>query len=114
MQRSSHLNLVLTTATPESTGQLSGKLSEYMAAKNPIIVLIDGIQDVEFETIIDELNAGIVVYNHRSYSELEAFILEKFNEWKDTGDVKPTINIEKLKEYSWEYQMQKFIAYIDL
>jgi hypothetical protein len=114
MQRSSHLNLVLTTATPESTGQLSGKLSEYMAAKNPIIVLIDGVQDVEFETIIDELNAGIVVYNHRSYSELEAFILEKFNEWKDNGDVKPTINIEKLKEYSWEYQMQKFIEHINL
>jgi hypothetical protein len=114
IQRNSHLNLVFATAKPESTGQLSGKLYEYFAAKNPIIVLIEGIQDLEFETIMDELNAGIVVYNHRSHSELEAFVLEKFNQWKDIGDVKSTINIEKLNEYSWEYQVQKFIEYINL
>jgi hypothetical protein len=114
IQRNAHINLLLTSATPESTGQMTGKFYEYLAAKNPIIVLIDGTQDLEFESIIHNLNAGCVVYNKKSFNELRSFILEKFNEWQRTGDVKPTIHTEKLKELSWENQVQKFVEHIHL
>jgi hypothetical protein len=114
IQRNCHLNLLLTSATPESTGQLTGKFYEYLAAKNPIIVLIDGTQDLEFESIINDLNAGCIVYNNRSFNELQSFILEKFKEWESVGDVKSTINLEKLKALSWENQVQKFVEHIKL
>jgi hypothetical protein len=114
IQRNCHLNLLLTSATPESTGQLTGKFYEYLAAKNPIIVLIDGTQDIEFESIMQELNAGCVVYSNHSFNELKSFILEKFNQWQRTGEVKPTIDTEKLKELSWENQVQKFVEHINL
>jgi hypothetical protein len=114
IQRNAHINLLLTSATPESTGQLTGKFYEYLAAKNPIITLINGTQDLEFESIMNDLNAGCVVYSNKSFDELRSFILEKFNEWKITGDVKSIINIEKLKELSWENQVQKFVEHINL
>jgi hypothetical protein len=114
IQRNCHINLLLTSATAESTGQLTGKFYEYLAAKNPIIVLINGTQDLEFESIMQDLNAGCVVYNNQSFNELYSFILEKFNEWQSTGEVKPTIDVEKLKELSWENQVQKFVEHIKL
>jgi hypothetical protein len=114
IQRNAHINLLLTSATPESTGQMTGKFYEYLAAKNPIIVLIDGTQDLEFESIIHNLNAGCVVYNNQSFDELYTFMLQKFNEWQNTGDVKPTIDTEKLKELSWENQVEKFVEHIKL
>jgi glycosyltransferase involved in cell wall biosynthesis len=114
IQRNCHLNLLLTSATPESTGQLTGKFYEYLAAKNPIIVLINGTEDLEFESIMQDLKAGCVVYNNQSFNKLYSFILEKFNEWQSTGDVKPTIDEEKLKELSWENQVQKFVEHINL
>jgi hypothetical protein len=114
IQRNCHLNLLLTSATPESTGQITGKFYEYIAAQNPIIVLIDGTQDLEFESIIHNLNAGCVVYNNKSFEELKTFILQKFNEWQNTGEVKPTIDTVILKELSWENQFQKFVEHIKL
>jgi hypothetical protein len=114
IQLTSHVNLLLTSATPEWTGVMTGKFYEYLAAKNPIIVLIDGTQDIEFESIMQELNAGCVVYSNHSFNELKSFILEKFNQWQRTGEVKPTIDTEKLKELSWENQVQKFVEHINL
>jgi glycosyltransferase involved in cell wall biosynthesis len=114
IQRNSHLNLMLTSATSESTGQITGKFYEYLAAKNPIIVLIDGVQDVEIESLTHSLNAGCVVYNNRSFDELRSFILEKFREWETKGDVTSTLNIEKLKALSWENQVQKFVEHLNL
>jgi hypothetical protein len=114
LQRASHINLLLTSSTPEWTGVMTGKLGEYLSAKNPLIVLIDGTQDLEFESIIHNLNAGCVVYNNKSFDTLHSFILEKFKEWETIGDVKPTIDLEKLTELSWENQVAKFVEHIKL
>jgi glycosyltransferase involved in cell wall biosynthesis len=114
LQNAAHLNLLLTSATPEWTGVMTGKLGEYLSTKKPLIVLINGAKDSEYEELINDLNAGCVVYNNQSFNELKSFILEKFNEWQTTGEVKPTINIEKLKELSWENQVEKFVEHINL
>jgi glycosyltransferase involved in cell wall biosynthesis len=114
LQNSAHINLLLTSATIEWTGVMTGKLGEYLSAKKPLVVLIDGTKDTEYEDLINNLNAGCVVYNNQSFNKLYSFILEKFNEWQSTGDVKPTIDEEKLKELSWENQVQKFVEHINL
>ncbi len=107
IQREAHLNILLTSALPNYGGVLTGKFFEYLAACNPILVLINGAQDIEFEQIVTHLDAGIVAYNDRSEKELRAFILNLFNEFKATGKVEPTIRRERLDELSWEATMAK-------
>ena len=114
IQREAHLNILLTSALPNYGGVLTGKFFEYLAACNPILVLINGAQDVEFEQIVTHLDAGIVAYNDRSEKELRAFILNLFNEWQATGKVEPTIRRERLEELSWEATMAKLAAFLDL
>jgi glycosyltransferase involved in cell wall biosynthesis len=114
LQYAAHINLLLTSATTEWTGVMTGKLGEYLSAKKPLVVLIDGTKDAEYEDLINNLNAGCVVYNKKSFNELRSFILEKFNEWQRTGEVKSTIDTEKLKALNWENQVRKFVEHIKL
>lgn len=107
IQREAHLNILLTSALPNYGGVLTGKFFEYLAACNPILVLINGAQDIEFERIVTHLDAGIVAYNDRSEKELRAFVLNLFNEFQATGKVEPTIRRERLDELSWEATMAK-------
>ncbi len=113
LQRTSHINLLLTSATPEWTGVMTGKFYEYLAAKQPIVVLVNGTQDIEFETIMNNLNAGCVVYNDRSYDELHHCILTHFNQFQKNGKVEQTILVEKLKELEWSFTVEKLMAKIN-
>jgi hypothetical protein len=114
IQQTAHLNILLTSALPNYGGILTGKFFEYLAACKPILVLINGAQDPEFEQIITHLEAGIVAYNDRSETELRVFILKLFNEWQTTGNVEPTIQLERLRELSWEATIAKFSAQLNL
>ena len=112
IQHNSHINLLLTSALPGYGGILTGKFYEYVAAQQPILVLINGAQDLEFESIIDDLNIGLVAYNDISFDAVKNFILTKFKEWQQTGDVKPTVPKEKLSELSWDFRIDDFIKKI--
>ena len=91
---------------------MTGKFYEYVAAQQPILVLINGAQDLEFESIINDLNIGLVAYNDISFDAVKDFILTKFKEWQQTGDVKPTVRKEKLTELSWDFRIDDFIKKI--
>jgi hypothetical protein len=114
IQREAHVNILLTSALPNYGGVLTGKFFEYLAACNPILVLINGAQDIEFEQIVTHLNAGMVAYNDRSEKQLRAFILNLFNEWQATGKVEPTIRRDRLEELSWEATMAKLAEKLNL
>ena len=113
LQRISHINLLLTSATPEWTGIMTGKFYEYLAACQPIIVLINGTQDVEFETIMNDLNAGCVAYNDRSYNALRQYTLSLFYQFQKNGKVEQTILVDKLKELEWSFTVEKFMKRIN-
>lgn len=112
IQSTSHINLLLTSATPEWTGVMTGKFYEYLAAQQPIVVLINGTQDVEFETIVSNLNAGCVVYNDRSHAELRRFILMLFSQFEKNGKIEPMILTDKLKELEWDSSIQRLMERI--
>jgi hypothetical protein len=114
IQRDAHLNILLTSALPHYGGILTGKFFEYLAACKPILVLINGAQDLEFEQIMMHLEAGIVAYNDRSESQLRDFILKLFNEWQSTGNVEPTIRRERLQELSWDATIAKLANQLNL
>ena len=113
IQNVSHINLLLTSATPEWSGVMTGKFYEYLSAKRPIIVLINGTQDLEFETIVSNLNAGCVVYNDRSHDELRTFILNHFSTFQKTGDIEPTIRLDQLKTMDWAFQTEALMNRIN-
>ena len=76
--------------------------------------MINGAQDIEFERIVTDLEAGIVAYNDRSEAELRIFILNLFCQWQTTGKIEPTIHRERLDELSWEATMKKLADKLNL
>ena len=59
IQQKAHINILLSSSSEEHYGVLTGKFFEYLAALNPILLLINGPRDVEFEKIFSGLKAGL-------------------------------------------------------
>lgn len=112
IQDRSHINLLLTSSSPELKGVITGKVFEYFEAGNPIICLINGVQDEEFEQLFKKLNAGIVVYAPaKQGSSLKEFIKEKYLQLHHYGSVQHIINKSVLiDEYSWLKQAKKLLS----
>ena len=113
MQQKSHINLLLSWASENQQGILTAKFYEYLAAQNPILLIIKGTKDFEFEKIFDELQAGIVTYDNLDFQkDIEDFILKYYHEWLDSGTIKRSINPDELQKYRWDYQMNEFLSYL--
>ena len=112
IQNKSHINLLLTSSSPELTGVITGKIFEYFEALNPTLCLISGVHDPEFESLFEELNAGTVVYSPElTEGKMHEFILTKYKEWKTTHRVESSLNTSLIKEkYSWKQQVQNMIG----
>ncbi|MDF1694617.1 MAG: hypothetical protein P1U56_02240 [Saprospiraceae bacterium] len=112
IQNQSHINLLLTSSSPELTGVITGKVFEYFEALNPTLCLINGVYDPEFESLFRELNAGVVVYNpEQTKGKMRKFILSKYEEWRTTHRVASTINSQIIQEkYSWKHQVSKMVT----
>lgn len=112
IQNKSHINLLLTSSSPNLTGVITGKIFEYFEALNPTLCLISGVYDPEFESLFRELNAGVVVYSpEQTEGKMRNFILSKYQEWKSTHRVKSSINTSIIKtKYSWKQQVQNLLS----
>ena len=106
LQHHTHINLLLTWSTPKQKGILTGKLFEYIKAKQTILVFINGVEDKELENIIDDINIGYVVYN--DMAKIEKIIASLYQEWKRTNDITVKINETALKKLEWDYQFDEF------
>ncbi len=112
LQNRSHIQLLLTSSRPEWTGVLTGKLFEYIESGNPILAFVSGVRDLEFEALMEDLNAGVVSYEPPIDSDRAAtFILEHYNYWKRTGQKKQTLNKDKVaREYGWNQRVSQMLA----
>ncbi|MEM9544413.1 MAG: hypothetical protein AAGA77_00500 [Bacteroidota bacterium] len=111
IQNKSHINLLLTSSSPNLTGVITGKIFEYFEALNPTLCLISGVYDPEFESLFKELNAGVVVYSpERSPGKMREFILSKYKEWKATHRVESHLNSQIIeKKYGWKHQVEEML-----
>jgi hypothetical protein len=115
LQAEAHINVLLTTATPEIGGILTGKFNEYLQMRQPIIVLINGVKDEEFEQIVVETNCGIVVYNTQWDADkvvLKQFLNHYFDIWKNTGTIAPIVPLQALQSWTWQAQITRFLDLI--
>ena len=107
IQRNAHINLIFSYTLPNFFGILTGKLFEYLAAQNPILVLINGVQDAEFENILSELTAGKVFYSEKDLELATQWLQKLFTEWKTNGVINSKINSEKIKAMQWRDAAEK-------
>ncbi len=113
IQNNCHLNVLLTYTSKELKGNITGKFYEYLSSTNPILLMINGPRDIEFENIMNDLNAGMVTYNNEK-EQLKSFVLSAYQEWKSTGDVASTINLEKIENYKWDQLIQTLANHISI
>ena len=113
LQKKTHINVLISWATKNQKGILTGKFYEYLNAQRQVLVIINGEEDKEFEVIVNDLNIGQVFYNSEII-KIENFILNKYQEWETTQNVTTEINIEKLKSYTWDEQFSNFINKLNL
>ncbi|MBK8502198.1 MAG: glycosyltransferase [Saprospiraceae bacterium] len=111
VQNQSHLQLLLTTSTSDWNGVFTGKLFEYLESGNGIIVLVNGVRDLEFESLMNNTAAGKVFYEPPiKKSELANYLLDQYRSWKKTGAIEMEINIAFLDEQmSWDHQVEKML-----
>ncbi len=104
IQDRSHVNLLLTSASPEHTGLVTGKLFEYLEAETPVLCLIKGSRDPEIEHLIETFQCGQIFNDPPdSTHEIKDFLLKQYRAWKQQtpADFLP-LSDEFLAEYSWQ------------
>lgn len=107
IQRKSHINLLLTWASPKIKGIVTAKIYEYLAAQNSICAIINGIKDPEIETIVEGTEMGKVFYHSDGRSrEIEAYILQQYRSWKH-GSIRHNKK-KNIERYTWEYQFARW------
>jgi len=113
IQKRSQVNLLLTWASQSTQGVLTAKFYEYVAAKNPILTLINGTRDQEFEKIFQAFSEGVVAYNNaESEKRIQSFILNLYDNWKNNTIVKNEISPDQLKQFYWKEMIPPFLDYI--
>ncbi len=110
IQQQANINYLMTWNDDQVHGILSGKLFEYIGARNPIVVIVQGNQDPDFEKLVDEMKFGKVFYTTDTdfKQDLKNHIQELYNLWL-TGHYQQAYNdATLLKPYSWEYNVDRF------
>ena len=116
LQENAHVNLLLTYSSQNLSGNLTGKLYEYFAARKPIISIINGPRDSEIEQLFKRLKAGLVVYHddNNATIKIHHFLLGLYTQWKEKGSVDYAIPHEALAQFRWPYlfdsMMKKVIS----
>lgn len=107
IQQSANINILLTWSSKELQGIVTGKIYEYLAARRPILTIINGIPDPEIEKIIEESASGKVFYHkEEELKEIKSYILTEYRKWKynnlsmNEGDM--------ILSYSWEHQFRQW------
>jgi glycosyltransferase involved in cell wall biosynthesis len=105
LQHAGNVNLLLSWSGKSQKGVITGKIYEYFAAEKPILALINGEKDEEFEQIFSKFNAGFVFYG-KDVKLIKSSIISLYNDWLKSGIIHHSFNKEKLKDYSWENRIQ--------
>jgi hypothetical protein len=113
IQQHSDLNVLFSWSTPNLYGILTGKLYDYLAARKPIVALVNGSHDPELEQIIDETQSGKVFYKDQE-TALAAHILGLYQLWGKNAGLTPLMPAESLQSFSWPALMEGLAAALEI
>lgn len=106
IQRKSHLNLMITWAS-ENYSTFPAKFYEYLAARRPILLLINGEKDEEFERLFSENPIGQLFYDTLEYEYiLYSYLQKAYKNWQ-SNKVTYTDSLYLLP-FCWEETFNSF------
>ena len=112
IQKKGHLNLLMSWSGPAITGILTGKLYEYLMAERPILTIINGQHDQEFEQLFAELGAGHIHYLHQNIDTVAQFINSQYRQWLIEGYNAWAFHPPAKAELEWPNQIAAFYQYL--
>ena len=113
IQCNSSLNLLLTWATEDQRGILTGKFYEYLLAKRPILNIINGVHDSEVETLFEDLDAGVVFYSDDTIENISLFLKSYYNEWFENRFIVSEVHEKNLHENTWDNRVFNLLSVIN-
>lgn len=85
IQKRSHLNILLSWASSEVSGILTGKLFEYLASGTSIVAIVNGIFDPELDELIVQSSRGALFYpSDLGFDNLKNYLTSQYLVWKST------------------------------
>lgn len=113
VQDRSHINLLLTSSSPEHQGVLTGKLFDYIESRRPILCVINGVFDEELEAFFSKYNLGKIFYPGQEMMIVK-YINDLYIEWGKSGTVAGRSETKLLTEsLSWEGQARKLMEAVE-
>lgn len=98
-------------------GVITGKALEYMSANKPIIAVINGdIENSELAEIIKTANLGFAYEeskHEKDIQEMYQYLLEKYNEFQEKGELVHNPNREVLAKYDYQNLGRKMMKIVD-
>ena len=104
LQQNAAILLQLNWNTKAERCQWSGKMYEYMMMRKPIIFVVTGDEPYSFPSYNMSKLGGICYEQCRhkeTYPLLKQYILDKYEEWKRTGNVSIQRDEEYVQQYSY-------------
>lgn len=111
VQRRSHLNLLLSWATEDVSGILTGKLFEYLASGTSIVGIVKGIFDSELHELIVERSKGEIFYpSALGRRSLKKYLQSQFQAWQ-IGDLRTNQSGARTMEgvITWESEFSSWV-----
>lgn len=111
LQQRGHINLLLSWSSPQLQGVMMAKQGSYLAARRPILVIINGVQDAEWEQQFQALKAGPVFYtaNPELNNQLKNYLYRQFCTWQETKTLASEMMIGRLVDLSWKREVEHLI-----
>ncbi len=109
IQLNANINYLMSWNDDHTHGVLTGKLFEYLGARNPIITVINGRKDAEFERLFEKYQCGKIFYtaDDQFKTALKNHIADLYNLWL-SGNFHQAYNSEvHLQGMSWEHNVHQ-------
>lgn len=99
IQKNACINLLLTVASEQLEGVLTGKMIEYFEAGSPILAIVVNKNDPELSALLVELEIGKSFSDQKiDFSATKEFIYIEYLHWKKTGTNRKPVNLKILKD----------------
>jgi glycosyltransferase involved in cell wall biosynthesis len=108
-QKESHALLLLNWEDPTEKGVYTGKIFEYLASKRPILST-GGFGNDVIEALLKETKAGVYC---RTAEDVKSALKVFYLEYKNSGTVRYTGDVEKVNKYSYREMARQFAAVLD-
>ena len=112
LQSKSHINLLLTTSHSAYKGVLTSKIFEYLAAANPVIVVINGPKDEIYEEAMSGINHLFIGYDKDDVNKIKQFVLSYYHTWMSEEKYPRIEQKEWDSRYYWPKMINSFYSKI--